>query len=188
MLIENIVLKFIHQYDCFKTDPSKVGGQLPPLPPLLLPLCHTLSLRQVGSRAKLLTSNLLWTRWARFRSPMKSTKVLNPRRNCMPTTLPPNLCFTCHYRLAGMTQWVHGCFSTIHPLAMFYYAAFSYVVVLHTIDKGKEGLETEILSALWVTSLWRIGAMQAGAHATVTLCICSLHKKCLRDFRFGEQR
>ena len=32
-----------------------------------------------------------------------------------------------------------------------------------TIDKGREGLETEILSTLRVTSLWRIGAMQAGA-------------------------
>ena len=55
-----------------------------------------------------------------------------------------------------------------------------------SIDKGREGLETENLSALWVTSLWRIGAMQAGAHTTVTLCTCSLHKKCPRDFRFGE--
>ena len=31
------------------------------------------------------------------------------------------------------------------------------------IDKGREGLKMEILSALRVTSLWRIGAMQAGA-------------------------
>ena len=57
-----------------------------------------------------------------------------------------------------------------------------------TIDKGREGLGTGILSALRVTSLWRIGAMQAGAHATVTLCTRSLRKKCSRNFRFGEQR
>ena len=61
-------------------------------------------------------------------------------------------------------------------------------ILSSTIDKGREGLETEILSALRVTSLWRIGAMQAGAHATVALCTCSLHKKCPRDFRFGEKR
>ena len=31
------------------------------------------------------------------------------------------------------------------------------------IDKGRKGLETEIIAVLRVTSLWRIGAMQVGA-------------------------